>query len=144
DFDYYRIPAGSGTRAVTARITGIPGVDLVLELFDEHGRLVVKADAARAGEGESLGPAPIGPGEAFIRAHPVWTGGAAPAPGSPTPYELTVAWDRPRADWELEPNDTPADANTVDADTINGYLASPDDQDWFRVKVPRGMRVEGR
>jgi serine/threonine protein kinase len=145
DFDYYRIPAGTGPRAVTAKITGVPEVDLVLELFDASGKLVAKADHARQGEGESLGPVAIGNGEAFVRARPVWTAGQTPAPGSPTPYELTVDWGRPRADWELEPNDTPALANKIPKEmAVSGYLAAPDDQDWFEVKVPPGMRLDGR
>jgi hypothetical protein len=144
DFDYYRIPAGSGLRAVTAKITGVPEVDLVLELFDSTGKLVTKVDHAHQGEGESLGPVAIGSGEAFVRARPVWTAGQA-APGSATPYELTVDWGRPRPDWELEPNDTPTLANKILKEmAVSGYLASPEDQDWFEVKVPPGMRVDGR
>jgi serine/threonine protein kinase len=144
DFDYYRIPPGPGLRAVTAKITGVPQVDLVLELFDDKGKLVKKVDNARAGDGESLGPIAIGSGEAFIRARPVWTAGEAPAAGSDTPYELTVDWGRPRPDWELEPNDTPATANVTAEGAVSGYLGSADDQDWFRVKVPAGMRLDGR
>jgi serine/threonine-protein kinase len=145
DFDYYRIPAGPGPRAVTAKITGVPDVDLVLELFDATGKPVTKADNGRQGEGESLGPVAIGNGEAFVLARPVWTAGETPAPGSDTPYELTVDWSRPRPDWELEPNDTPAQANKLTKEmAVSGYLASPDDQDWFEVKVPPGMRLDGR
>jgi serine/threonine protein kinase len=145
DFDYYRIPAGPGPRAVTAKITGVPGVDLVLELFDGSGKLVSKADHAREGEGESLGPVAIGGGEAFVRARPVWTAGAPPVAGSDTPYELTVDWGKPRPDWELEPNDAPAIANKITKEmAVSGYLAASEDQDWFLVTVPPGMRLDGR
>jgi hypothetical protein len=145
DFDYYQIPAGPGRRAVTAKITGVPDVDLVLELCDEAGHPIIKADAAGPGEGEALGPAAIGPGGAFVRAHPLWVRGEPPVESSSTPYELTVDWGPPRADWELEPNDSPATANGVDGQSaVNGYLASAGDEDWFRVTVPAGMRVDGR
>jgi hypothetical protein len=145
DFDYYRIPAGPGPRAVTAKITGVPDVDLVLELFDGSGKLVSKADHAREGEGESLGPVAIGGGEAFVRARPVWTAGAPPVAGSDTPYELTVDWGKPRPDWELEPNDAPAIANKITKEmAVSGYLAASEDQDWFLVTVPPGMRLDGR
>jgi tRNA A-37 threonylcarbamoyl transferase component Bud32 len=145
DFDYYRIPPGTAVRAVTAKITGVPDVDLVLELFDGAGKLVSKVDNARAGDGESLGPVAIGATEAFIRARPVWTAGQTPGPGSSTPYELTVDWGRPRSDWELEPNDSPASANKIEHESaVSGYLGSAEDEDWYRVKVPSGMRVDGR
>jgi serine/threonine-protein kinase len=145
DFDYYRIPAGSGIRAVTARITGVPNLDLVLELFDGRGQLVARANAAPAGDEERLGPVAIGPGEAFVRARPLWTEGEPAAAEESAPYALTVEWAPPRPDWELEPNDTPARATAIDGPrAISGYLSSPDDEDWFRVRVPPGMQLEGR
>src|SRR5205085_572775 len=33
DFDYYRIPPGPGPRAVTAQVSGVTELDLVLELY---------------------------------------------------------------------------------------------------------------
>ena len=147
DFDYYRIPAGKGTRAVTAKITGVPDVDLVLELYDGDGQAGGPRRTTRAkGEGESLGPAAIGAGRG-LRARPPGLGRRAstPAAGSSTPYELTVDWGRPRPDWELEPNERPAAANPIEKESaVSGFLAAPEDQDWFLVKVPAGMRVDGR
>ena len=37
DMDYFRVPAGKGLRVVSARLEGIPDVDLVLELFNAQG-----------------------------------------------------------------------------------------------------------
>jgi serine/threonine-protein kinase len=96
DFDYYRIPPGAGPRLVTAQVTGVPELDLVLELFDDRGKLVARADAAPAGGGERLGPATIGAGEAFLRVRPVWIEGQTPA-HAPQPYALTADWTRARA-----------------------------------------------
>jgi serine/threonine-protein kinase len=146
DFDFYRISPGPGTRSVTAKLTGVPDVDLVLELYDDTGHLLGRADEGRAGKDESLGPVAIGQGEAFVRVHPVWSAGAgeAPAAASTTPYELTVEWGPPRLDVELEPNDTPLTANKIEKEgTVTGHLSSPEDQDWFLIKVPPGMHVVG-
>jgi hypothetical protein len=145
DFDYFRIPPGAGgTRAVTALVTGVPDVDLVLELFDDSGRRLAKGDHAGPGKDESLGPVAVGAGEAFVRVRPVWNEGETPTPASPTPYELTVSWNPPRPDLELEPNDTPLTANKVEREgSLTGHMESPDDQDWFVVKVPPGMHIEG-
>jgi eukaryotic-like serine/threonine-protein kinase len=144
DFDYYRIPLGPGTRAVTASVTGIPDVDLVLELFDGSGQRLGKADAAGPGKDEKLGPIAAGPGEAFVLVRPVWTAGGPPAAASPTPYELTVEWGPPRPDLELEPNDTPLTANKIEHEgTLTGHLAAADDEDWYVIKVPPGTHVEG-
>ncbi len=143
DFDYYRIPAGAGPRTVTAMVSGIPDIDLVLELFDDQGARLAKVDGNREGEPEILGPVLIGKSDAYVRARPVWTAGQRPEEGSSTPYSLTVNWARPRQDFEIEPNDAVAEATVIDAaGTLKGYLASPEDQDFFVVKVPPGQKLE--
>jgi len=144
DFDYYRIPAGKGPRAVTARITAVPDIDLVLELFDDHGQPLAKSDGAPKGEGEMLGPVGVGMGEAYVRARQVWNMGEPAGPGAPNhPYELTVDWTARRPEWELEPNDSIEHANKIDREgAVSGYLTSPDDVDWYEVMVPAGSRVD--
>ena len=98
DFDYYRIPGGARARTLTVRISGVPGLDLVLELYDESGHLLARANAAPAGNGEQLGPLALGPGPALLRARPLWTAGATPASAPATPYDLTADWGpKPRA-----------------------------------------------
>jgi eukaryotic-like serine/threonine-protein kinase len=144
DFDYYRIPPGDRRRAVTARLTGIPDVDLVLELFDDRGQRLARSDGGRVGEGEWVGPTIVGGGEVFVRARPVWTSGEAPNPGSPVPYELTVDWGPPKPDFELEPNDTPDTANPIDKEgRYTAYHATPEDEDWFAIRVPPGFHITG-
>jgi hypothetical protein len=145
DVDYYRIPAGRGVRAVTARLTGIPNVDLVMELYDGRGTRLARADGGGPGEPEVLGPVAIGVGENYLRVHPTWVAGETPQAAVDTPYLLTVEWGPPRADWELEPNDTPDTANEIDPELgVRGRLRAADDEDWFLVKVPPGMRVDGK
>jgi serine/threonine protein kinase len=145
DFDCYRIPPGPGERALTAKVTGVPEVDLVLEVYDDAGRRLVKVNSGGPGASESLGPVAIGPGESFVRVRPYWDPGEAAPAGSDTPYLLTADWASPRSDRELEPNDTPLTANKIDGEvTVQGHLAAPDDEDWFVIRVPPGMRVAGQ
>ena len=51
----YRIPAATepGARVLHAEVTGLPNLDLVLEVFDSHGGFVAQADARGEGEGAS-------------------------------------------------------------------------------------------
>jgi hypothetical protein len=144
DFDYYRLPPSKGRRAVTAVLTGVPDVDLVLELYDEQGQRLAKVDGARKGGTEVLGPVAAPPGDTYVRARPVWSVGEPPAKGSPTPYELTVDWEVPRPDWELEPNDSPEDATLLKEGISSGRLYAAEDEDWFKLKVPPGEHVEGK
>jgi hypothetical protein len=92
DFDYYRIPAAAVARNISAVITGVPGVDLILELFDEEGRMLARANLAPAGGGERLGPVALAKGMAIVRARPLWTAGAPPASAPATAYALTADW----------------------------------------------------
>jgi serine/threonine-protein kinase len=142
DVDYFRVPAGKGARTVSARLQGIPNVDLVLELFDAQGTLVAKSDAGGRGWGEWLQPIAIGPSEVYLSVREVWVQGQKPTQDAPDPYTLTADWGPPQPGWELEPNDTPATATRLSVPgRVRGYLASADDQDWFAISVTEPMMV---
>ena len=153
DADFYRVPAGKGPRAVHARLEGIPGVDLVLELFDAQGRRLAKSDARGRGLGEWLQPTSIGPTEAYVAVREVWIEGTKPTANALDPYTLTTRWGPPQPDWELEPNDFPSAATPLAGGRVRGYLGSGEDRDWFAltpsktglvmgsVKAPAGVDV---
>jgi eukaryotic-like serine/threonine-protein kinase len=155
DVDYFRVPTGKGARVVQARLDGVPGIDLVLELFDAQGRSLAKSDARGRGGGEWLPPMSIGPAEAFLGVREFWIDEQKPTEDPTDPYLLTVTWGSPAAGWELEPNDWEAVATPLPLDTsLRGYLGRADDKDWFaivpkatgrmtvHVTVPAGVDVE--
>lgn len=133
DMDYFRIPVSKDARVVSARLEGIPDVDLVLELFDGQGVAVAKSDARGKGGGEWIQPTVVGPGEAFILVRQLWTQDAPLAEDVPEAYSLAAHFGPPQPGWESEPNDTPETATPVGADTrrMRGYLGRPDDRDWY-------------
>jgi serine/threonine protein kinase len=142
DADFFRVPAGQGDRVVSARLEGIPNVDLVLELYDAQGRRIAKSDAAGRGWGEWLQPTSIGPSEAYLVVRELWIAGQPPTEDAPDPYTLTARWGPPQAGWEVEPNDSPAAATPVGATgRIRGYLASADDRDWFSVVLAQAGTI---
>jgi len=133
DMDYFRIPGAKEPRVVSARLEGIPDVDLVLELFDSQGVAVAKSDGRGKGGGEWIQPTVVGPGEAFILVRQLWTQDAPLAEDVPDAYRLSAHFGPPQPGWESEPNDTPATANPVETAThrVRGYLGRADDRDWF-------------
>jgi serine/threonine-protein kinase len=142
DVDMFRIPAGRGPRALQARLEGIPGVDLVIELFDAQGRRVAKGDAHGRGLGEWLQPTSIAPTESFLAVREVWIEGVAPTIDAPDGYTLTARWGPPLPDWEVEPNDSPAAATPLPASgRVRGYLGTPEDKDWFTITLDRRGKV---
>ncbi len=136
DVDYFRVPAGRAPRALDVRLEGIPGVDLVLELYDAQGRRIAKSDEHGKGWGEWLQPTAIGPGEVYLAVREFWAQGQKPTEAAPDPYTLTARWGPPRAGWESEPDDWPAAATPLAAPgRARGYLGRADDQDWFAISV---------
>src|SRR5262249_42932487 len=143
DRDFYRIPIGVGPRSLTARLQGLPNMDLILEVFDGQARRIAKADAAGSGQGEWLPPTHIGPGEAYLVVREVWVDGRTPAENVTDEYELTVTWGTPQPDWELEPDDTEATATPISVGaTVRGYLAALDDVDVYALTPAEAGHLE--
>ena len=154
DLDFFQIPAGGGLRAVSARLQGIPDVDLVLELFDAQGRRIAKADARGRGWGEWMQPTSLGPAGGYLLVREEWVEGQTPTENASERYTLSVHWGRPDPGWELEPNDWKEVATPITAGrAMRGYLGSAEDKDWFvltpavdgrfvgRVRAPAGVDV---
>jgi len=144
DVDYFRFPPGKGARTVDARLEGIPGVDLVLELYDAQGRRLAKSDERGRGWGEWLQPTAVGPAECYLAVREFWLQGEKPTEDAPDPYALTARWGAPQAGWEVEPNDWPAAATPLAAPgRVREYLGRADDQDWFALTVDRAGTLSG-
>jgi serine/threonine-protein kinase len=134
DIDYFHVPTGKGARVVSARLDGVPGLDLVLELYDAQGRPLAKSDAHGRGGGEWIQPTSIGPAEAFLAVREVWVQGQKPTTDARDPYTLTASFGPPQTGWEIEPNDWEAAATPLPPGTpVRGYLGAPEDKDWFVV-----------
>jgi serine/threonine protein kinase len=145
DLDYFQVPAGGGQRVLSARLEGIPDMDLVLELYDGQGRRLAKADAHGVGWGEWLQPISIGPAEAYLLVRQVWIEGTVPKENVADRYTLTAHFGPPEAGWEVEPNDWEASATPVAVgQSIRGYLGSAEDRDWFALTPAVGGRLKGR
>ena len=133
DLDYFRIPFSKQARSISARLEGVPGVDLVLELFDAQGTALAKCDARGAGGGEWLQPTRVGLGEAFLLVRQLWTQGAPLVEDVADAYKLTVHFGALQPGWEVEPNDGPSTATPflTTGRRMRGYLGTADDRDWY-------------
>jgi eukaryotic-like serine/threonine-protein kinase len=144
DMFVVRWPSGS-RRTVTVRVTGIPNLDLSLDLVDGDGSHGGRADDGGVGEGEVLHRRSIDgqlvitidetlvrPGEPKPRIAPL------PIENVSDPYTLTVVEDDPGAG-ENEPNNTDADANPLELTReLRGYLDTRTDIDELRWTGPDG------
>lgn len=145
DLDYFQIPAGKGPRAISARLQGIPDVDLVVELFDAQGRRIARADARGRGGGEWLQPTALGPAGGYLLVREEWVEGQTPTENAGDRYALAAHWGPPESGWEVEPNDWKEGATPVTpARALRGYLGSADDKDWFMLTPDRESRLIAR
>jgi serine/threonine-protein kinase len=111
DRDYYQFHVEKAPMVLHADLTGVPGIDLKLTLYDDDGRKVAEADDDGPGGGEDLPNVRLSePGEYFLAVREVWVQGK-PATEDPTNwYTLTARWYPLTASQESEPNDEPAQA----------------------------------
>lgn len=144
DLDYYRIPGGPKGREVTVELKGIPGVDLLVELFDAQGTRFAKVDAHGTGWGEWLEPTTLPSTEAFVLVRQLWIDGATPKADLPDAYALTVSWRDAEPNTEHEPNDWSSAATEASLGVgVRGYLGDPDDVDWFLYRAPAAGKIAG-
>jgi len=95
DRDVFRVIERAGER-VRVEVTGVPGLDLVLEGFDGGGHVVFKADDGRRGEGERI-EAMVPAEGLFVQVREVWVLGTSPTENSTDAYRLRAVRRPPAA-----------------------------------------------
>lgn len=156
DVDYYRIDVKEAG-ALAVEVSGVEGVDLILEVADAGGVVLVRSDrgGARIREGipnlgvtpgrytaivrsKKLPPAPIKPVKKPKGKAPVVAPAAAPAATTVPVYELTAHVTAPVAasTAEREPDDDRGTAlDLIVGDTVTGYLGWLADLDVWKLSV---------
>ncbi|HEY3352243.1 MAG TPA: protein kinase [Polyangia bacterium] len=145
DRDFFRVPAASdphATRILAARVTGIPNMDLTLELYDLEGQRVAQADGAGPSLGEALPNVSIDGREHFLCVREVWVSGKPPTENVTDQYVLTATWSPASATDEIEPNDSVEQATPLPlGGARRGYLSGPEDVDHYRLVGAPGAPV---
>jgi serine/threonine-protein kinase len=144
DTDFYQFNIGQGTWVLRAELTGIPTMDLKLELYDRLGKRIVESDGGAIGDGEILPNVRLTPGDYYVAVREVWVSGR---PASEDPinwYTLTASWRPLGANLESEPDDSPAQAVPLTLDTpTRGYLGRSGDVDYFYLRGEGGGTLSG-
>jgi hypothetical protein len=128
DEDWYLL-FSDRPRTVDATVSGIPGVAVLLEAYDET-RTRLAAVAAEAEGQPARFPNLTVRGRLLLRVSAARKGGGGA-------YTLSIRYGEPKPGTEIEPNDRHADATEIqpqgDAWTIQGLYGSPGDEDHFRI-----------
>jgi hypothetical protein len=134
DIDHFRVVCREARGILRAEVSGVPGLDLALDVFRLHPRRrLASANNARAGLGEVIPNVGVVQGEYVIVVR------AAQKKATPveSPYTLTVTISPVGEGDELEPNDVRVDAQEVEPGRrIQGFFGKRKDVDWYRLKLP--------
>jgi hypothetical protein len=137
DRDFYHLSVTPPNDRLTVEVTGIPEMDLILQLYDGAGKLVAESETGAEGDAEAIFDQRVQPGEYYVQVREVWVSGENATENVSDWYSLKVLVDHAPATEEVEPNGDPALANTVAASNVMvGRLTHPGDVDCFLVPPP--------
>jgi hypothetical protein len=128
DEDWYRLaPAGPHVADVT--VSGIPGGDVLLEVYDAPG--IRSAGINSAGEGKP---------ERFPNLYVErerWVRVVSARKGTGGAYTLELRYHVSEEGVEREPNDRAVDASPLQlGQAVMGFLGHAGDEDWYRLELP--------
>ena len=139
DVDFFRV-ARAGRGVITARLAGVPNLDVTLTLRDAGGRIIAAIDEDGVGGGEVThrraidGALSIEVGQVMVGRWPVENVSDA--------YTLELHDDAVDPGWEIEPNGGATDATPLlPAVPVRGYLDARSDVDAVRWDGPAGPVV---
>ncbi|WP_194858492.1 ABC transporter substrate-binding protein [Myxococcus sp. AB056] len=128
DEDWYRLAPGA-PRIADVTVSGLPGGDITLEVYDRDRNRLVGINSEGEGKPERF-PNLYVENERFIRVVPTRKGvGGA--------YTLEVRMRAPEDGEEREPNDRAVDAVSLTlGQTVTAFLGHAGDEDWYRIELP--------
>lgn len=146
DVDYFSFTATAGQRLWLSIDTGVPALpgsttrDSVVEVYGPDGALLERDDDDGTGNGR--GATVLSSEASLIAGLPLAGSGtylvrvsARAAAATLRPYALIAALAPATAAPEIEPNDTPANAQMLFGNAIAGTLSGPGDVDYYRASL---------
>ncbi len=145
DRDFFRFHVDGGeARVLRAEVTGLPNMELMLEVFDGTGKKIVDADNGGVGDGEIVPNLRLKPGEHYIAVREVWTAGRPATENVSDWYTLTATWKPVEPNHETEPDDMASAALPLTVgETMRGTLGRLDDVDYYYVRGSGGGTLSG-
>jgi hypothetical protein len=134
-FDYARV-----------ELTGVPGIDLALDVLDGDGKRLMTVNDGGPGDGEIIPNVGVDPAHTYyFRVHEA----GVPKGDAAHPYELTVTtWKAAPSD-EREPNDDAAHATPIALSSgtsgdASGFFGRKHDEDWLSLALAGVPAKDGR
>lgn len=133
DVDLYELQNPGGRHILAAEVTGIPNIDLVLDVFRPgQPEPVLSVDSGPVGAPERIPNFPVRGRGYLLRVREHWIEGHFPTENISDRYALSWHFVEPAAGDEEEVNDSLELANTVSpAQPARGFVGWPGDVDTF-------------
>jgi hypothetical protein len=135
DTDLYKFAiAGADRQTLHVELTGVPDLDLALDVLDQTGARLMGVNDGKVGEPETLAAVTLSPGTYLIRVRESVGKGAQPKAVTDKPYYLSWRIGPVDPNSEQEPNDKPALATPIAiGQALSAQLAWRHDEDYFKV-----------
>jgi hypothetical protein len=133
DYDWYRLVISDpGKNIIRIDLSGVPGVDVSLEIYDENGHSLKRSSRSQKGEPEAITRFGIKEGTYFITAY-------GRDISEKDPYTLSTRligpWEEGQ---EFEPNDDMHKANEIRlGETIQGLFQAKNEPDWYKLVIDK-------
>ncbi len=147
DRDYYHFKFRGERGLLSATVTGLPTMELKLELYDGAGTRVAEAHSDGKGDGAELPNVRLAAGDYYLCVRELWVSGKAATSDPVNWYSLTATFAPLPAYVESEPNDSAADAIALPCDRperMKAFFSSLDDVDHYVIcpELKPGSRVK--
>jgi hypothetical protein len=147
DEDFYRIELEEEAM-VSALVSGASDVDLILDVLDARGELVVRSDRGPKGISEGVPNLALEPGVYYVKIHEFVRGrergGERARQGPSEAYELVLERRELKAGYEAEPNDRIETASELELDRdALGFIGWHRDVDLWRVPLAGVLETDG-
>jgi hypothetical protein len=142
DRDFYHLVVTAPSNRITAEVSGIPEMDLILQIYDSRGHEIAESETGAEGDAETIFDLRAEPGDYYIQVREVWVWGEFATENVSDWYSLKVIADTASPNEELEPNGDPALATPAAATgPMVGRLTHPGDVDCYAVPEPRPATI---
>jgi hypothetical protein len=145
DRDFYRFKIEKAPYVLHVDLTGIPNMDLKMEVFDPSGKRIAEEDDLGPGESEDLPDVRLAEqGEYFIAVREVWVSGKPATENQTDWYTLNARFQPLRASQEAEPNDQASQAIPLQlGEPMRGFAGKANDVDYYAARGEGGGILSG-
>lgn len=137
DQDWYKINIPADSSAILrAEISGIPDINLDIELYDSDKNQLLDVNRYREGEGEVLTNYKLKPGNTYLRIKEFWIKNTQKKSNDSISYNLKVKLLKIASDVEIEPNNKAVNSTILMPNIpTKGYISPYEDKDWYKLSI---------